>query len=68
MTRPGLSGVWKNVMVMYKNMVGFSNVTGDMVLTEHSMARSYKGPLEGDTNKKYCKIQYGKFLEFQFPR
>lgn len=49
MTWPGLSGVWKNVMVMYKNMVGFSNVTGDMVLTEHSKARSYKGPLEGDT-------------------
>lgn len=42
MTRPGLSGVWKNVMVMYKNMVGLSNVTGNMVLTGHSMASLYK--------------------------
>lgn len=42
MTWPGLCGVWKNIMVMYINMVGFSNVTGKMVLTEHSMARSYR--------------------------
>lgn len=27
-------------MVMYNNMVGFSNVTGNMVLTERSTARS----------------------------
>lgn len=50
MTRPGLSGVWKNVMVMYNNMVGFSNVTGNMVLTERSTARSLERlALEGDT-------------------
>lgn len=42
MTWPGLSGVWKNIMVMYIKMVDFSNVTGKMVLTEHSMARSYR--------------------------
>lgn len=50
MTRPGLSGVWKNVMVMYNNMVGFSNVTGNMVLTERSTARSLERlAFEGDT-------------------
>lgn len=42
MTQPGLGGVWKNVMVMYENMVGFSNVTGNMVLAGHRMASAYK--------------------------
>lgn len=39
-------------MVMYKNTVGFSNVTGDMVLTECSVVTSYKRWFEGDTQKK----------------
>lgn len=43
-TRPGLSGVWKNVMVMYKNTVVFSNVTGNMVLAESSARRIVPKP------------------------
>jgi len=46
MTRPGLSGVLENVMVMSKNRVGFSNVTGNMVLTGRGAAGSLQGTLE----------------------
>lgn len=58
MTRPGLSRVWKNVMVMYKNMVGFSNVTGNMVLTGRSTAISYKTleMLLFDHKQRRCSI------------
>lgn len=43
-------------MVMYKNMVGFSNVTGNMVLTEHSVVTSYKRLFEVDVGYNKQKI------------
>lgn len=39
-------------MVMYKNMVGFTNVTGNMVLTAHSMAGSYRRQEEATRAQK----------------
>lgn len=66
MTRPGLSGVWKNVMVMYNNMVGFSNVTGNMVLTERSTARSLERlALEGDTLSQTKRHWYTSIVWLQ---
>lgn len=44
-------------MVMYKNTVGFSNVTGNMVLTECSVVTSYKRWFEGDTQKKMPSLK-----------